>query len=39
VTEGVVPLTWNCNVPSVLPVLLKAVVVVVPAAMIDMVLP
>jgi hypothetical protein len=39
VTDGVVPLTWSCNVPSVLPVLLSAVVVVVPAAMIDMVLP
>jgi hypothetical protein len=39
VTEAVVPFTWNCNVPSVLPVLLSAVVVVVPAAMIDMVLP
>ena len=34
VTDGVVPLTWSCNVPSVLPVLLRAVVVVVPAAMI-----
>jgi hypothetical protein len=34
VTEAVVPLTWNCNVPSVLPVLDSAVVVVVPAAMI-----
>jgi hypothetical protein len=34
VTDGVVPLTWSCNVPSVLPVLDRAVVVVVPAAMI-----
>jgi hypothetical protein len=32
VTDGVVPLTWSCNVPSVLPVLESAVVVVVPAA-------
>jgi hypothetical protein len=39
VTEAVVPLTWNCNVPSVLPVLLKAVVVVVPAAIIDILFP